>query len=97
MISRSVQKTFFHEYLQSSGLSYSRLLHASKGWEFNWLGEWALARRCHDLRPVPPRFLHFRTDEGIREARAAGVTRESIARHYSGVALAARHQETLEY
>lgn len=96
ILSHESQRTFHDEYLEPQGITYRTLIHIAP-WEYVWLGEWLLARRPHDVRPIHPLFVHFVSDGGIRDARAQGITRESIARHHLGVALASQHQMYLTY
>jgi hypothetical protein len=95
ILSQRVQESFYREFMRPRRLTYGQLIQ-SYFYEYNWLGEWALASRVHDLRPIPPTFAHFVSDEGIVEARSQGVTRETIARGYLGVCLSARHQQIME-
>ena len=84
------------EFLSPGRMRASELLFAFP-YEYTWLGEWALARFPDAVRPIPPTFLNFRTDAGLRDARAAGLTDAAIARHYAGVALAARHHDHMTF
>lgn len=96
VISYEVQRTFHEEYLAPNRLGYRFLLRGAP-WEYVWLGEWLLARRPHDVRPIPPTFLSFTTDADVQHAKSLGITRADIARSFLGVAMAARHQSHSDY
>jgi hypothetical protein len=96
VLSHAAQVSFHDEFLRPSRLAYADLL-AAFPFEHTWVAEWTIARHADAVHPIPPTFLHFRTERGVAEARAAGVTRAAIARHYLGVALAARHHHLLDY
>ena len=96
ILSLEVQRTFYHEFLAPNRLRYQDILRGAP-WEYVWLGEWLLARRPHDVRPIPPPFMIFDRDEDVAHAKELGITRDDIARSFLGVSMAARHQSHLHY
>lgn len=92
----SVLERFFVEVLEPARLRADELIEYAP-WEYHWYAEWQLRLGLSGCEPSEPMFLHFAREDAVRDARAAGLTQADFARHYLGVAMAARHHELLRY
>ncbi|MBK8011289.1 MAG: hypothetical protein IPK13_08050 [Deltaproteobacteria bacterium] len=84
------------DFLRPNGLQFADLIRLCP-WESVWVGEWELFRGLPRRHLRAPCFLHFESDLGIAQAKRAGLRVEDFAARYLGLALAARHQDALEY
>lgn len=89
-------RTLREDYLEPNGRDFGDLIRLCP-WESVWVGEWELFRGLPQRFLRAPCFLHFESDTGMAEAKRAGFRIEDFAVRYLGLALAARHQDLLEY
>jgi hypothetical protein len=82
------------ELLEPLRMTFHDLIAISP-WEYQWYGEWVLARRPHPIYPIEPCFFGFVADNEIERARAIGISEAFIARYFVGIHLASNHQTIL--
>ena len=94
---RTSLATLESDLLEPLRLRFEDLI-AFAPWEGVWVGEWELYRGLPGRHVMHPSLLHVGSDDAISRARKTGLTEAQIARRYSGLVLAARHQsiETLD-
>src|SRR5690606_12860423 len=90
IFSREIVEHFW-QHLRDIGLTFSDLISYSP-WEAIWYGLYAFSRFRERLHPIQPLAIHFASDEHIAHVKAIGVTRETLAKNFLAITLAARHQ-----
>lgn len=95
IISRTIINHFWI-FLRDQGLSFSDLILYSP-WEAIWYGHYAATRFAESISFVEPYAMHFIHDQDIEAAKKAGVTKETLAKNFIAVTLAARHQDAVSF
>lgn len=78
-----VWKSFETDYLKPNNLTFIDCIRMVPS-EFTWYGEFLLADRTIDIRPIEPIFKVFHYIGQYQEAKAAGYKTDDFAKIYSG-------------